>query len=132
MPRKKRVLKEATNIVKEMKELVIASRELLKELGIGVAVDTSDTKVYSGEKIIDDDSVTIIQEVSGEPKVSYDGRNVIINFSDREYVYEVGKIDVDSISAICKNNVLTVRARRCLDESENTGETDSGVEEKQE
>lgn len=130
MPRRRRVLKEATNIVKEVKELVMAGKELLKELGISVAVDTSDNRVYRGEKIIDNDTVTIVQEVVGEPKVSYDGRSIVINFSDREYIYEVGKIDINSISAICKNNVLTIKARRCLDEDENTGEINSDAEEK--
>lgn len=102
--------------MKEMKELVAASKELVSEIGIKLSIGSSGGKKdYVGESYVDGDSVVITQEVSGDPRVMYDGNDIIIVFDDKEYRYSVGDIDVSSINAVVKNNVLTIRVRRCKD-----------------
>lgn len=115
-----------TILIKEMKELLSAAKELVNELGIGINI-VKPNRNFSGDKIEKNGEIEIIQEVDGEADVSYDGEFIIIRFDDNEYRYYVGCIDVNSINAIRRLNTLTIKARRC----ENAEKTSGLISEKE-
>ena len=76
--------------------------------------------IRHGEIIEEEGEVTVIQEVGigVVPKVKYDGERFIVELDDEVKEFEVGCVEEDSITAEVRNGVLTIKARRCKDESD--------------
>jgi len=109
------ILKEARSLVKEADEFIneVSKTRMFDMLkSVKLQVD----REYKGEVIFHDGEVEVVQEIrpGANVNVKYlrDGK-IVVKFDDKEFVHEVGCVDVESIEAVKKYSTVVVKARRC-------------------
>ena len=116
-------VKEAKNLIKEIDGLINSiSDAIQRRVSVGMRREPISEVIDYGDEVV------IISEVGMGvmPDVRYSKATgkVMVDIDGDIKTYNVGCVDEKTISAEIRNGILTVRARRCRDESDRVDKED--------